>query len=181
MPNRMPHSCATGGCRNAAPVGQAYCDVCAAKRTAADRTPSAVTKLYQTRRWKDPVNGVAILVRNKNPFCQYIHPETGIQCTQESKVVHHLVDPKDNARLFFDWANLVAVCTEHHQGGQRGETQGYHYCHTMGYGVEYSHGYAYPYWHEKYVPIQCSNGRAVLYTVSNASAEAIKKALAEPI
>lgn len=180
MPHRLPHSCAQPGCSHAAPAGQPYCDSCQAKRPATEeRAPSPVAKLYQTRRWKDATNGVAALVRVKNPTCQFID-ERGVQCTHASAVVHHLVDPKDNPTLFFDWQNLVAVCVGHHQGGQRGETQGYRYCHTMGaLGAVYFHGYLFPVWHEKYVPQ--SSEYVVDLTTSSVGTAAILKALAEPI
>lgn len=131
------------------------------------------------RRWKDPKNGIAALMRSRNPICQYLD-DRAVQCRRASAVVHHLVDPKDTPTLFFDWSNLVAVCAEHHQGGQRGETQGYKYCHTIGMmGIIYYHGYLFPAWHEKYV---ASTGDVMLsYSSTSVGAGAIAKALAEEI
>ena len=88
--------------------------------------------LHDTARWKHPVNGVSALVRKYNPLCQWVNPATGKQCTQPSQVVHHLIDPKINPDVFFSWNNLVAVCKDHHSGGQVGDTQNYSYCHTIG-------------------------------------------------
>lgn len=176
MPSRPDHSCANGGCRNVAPAGKAYCPPCAAIRDAAPRIKDrSIQRLYDSRRWRD----LSPLLRSKNPLCQFLS-DTGAQCQHASTVVHHLVDPKDNALLFFDWNNLVAVCTEHHQGGQRGETQGYHYCHTIGpLDTIYAHGYLFPFWHEKYVPQR--DEFVVHSTTSSVGSAAILKALQEPI
>jgi hypothetical protein len=180
MPERHLHSCNSGGCSNAAPAGQSYCDKCTAARKqmpAAKGPARPFSKLYDSSRWRG-ATGTSALVRSKNPICQYLSDD-GEQCTHASAIVHHLVDPKDNAALFFDWKNLVAVCVGHHQGGQRGETQGYFYCHTIGFhGAVFPHGFLFPVWHEEYLP-----PRANLVQLSSTSvgAAAIAAALAEPL
>jgi hypothetical protein len=183
MPERHAHSCGTGGCSNAAPAGQAYCDACQKRRppTSFRGGSGALDNPFgNSRRWKDQDKGVSVLVRRRNPICQYLDAD-GVQCNHASAVVHHLVDPKDDPRLFFSWHNLVAVCTAHHQGGQRGETQGYRYCHTIGFaaGVVYEHGALFPCWHENYVPQR--GGDMVSFTTSTVGNAAILKALQEPI
>jgi hypothetical protein len=183
MPERHMHSCNSGGCPNAAPAGQSYCDRCLAmrKQTPTARgsaPPRAIQKLYDSAQWRKPGTGTAALVRGKNPICQYLD-DNGVQCQHASAIVHHLVDPKDNAALFFDWKNLVAVCAAHHQGGQRGETQEYKYCHTIGFGgAVFSRGFMFPVWHEQYV-----TPRANLVQVSSTAFDAarIAAALAEPL
>lgn len=100
-------------------------------------------------RWRK----ISTLVRSNNPICQFIDKATAQQCQRPSEIVHHLVDPKDAPEQFYDWAILVAVCAEHHQGGQRGETQGYVYCHTIGPNDSiYPHGHGFPLWHRDYRP-----------------------------
>lgn len=181
MPFRTPHACANGTCPNSAPAGQSYCDTCAAQRKDQPPAPKdpVIARLYQSRRWKDKDHGIAALVRSKNPLCQYLD-DSGHQCTHAATIVHHLIDPKDDPSRFFDWLNLVAVCSEHHQGGQRGETQGYRYCHTIGpCDAVYAHGFLFPTWHPKYVA-QDSEFMVSLTTSAVGSA-AILKALQEPI
>lgn len=109
-------------------------------------------KIYGTYRWRYKTQP---LVLSKNPQCQNID-EFGKQCTHKSEAVHHLVDPKDNVSLAFDWTNLVAVCFAHHAGGQRGETQDARYCATIGVldAVYYHKGHTLPTWHPDYKPAQ---------------------------
>lgn len=98
-------------------------------------TEQEVTRWYKTVAWIS----VRDYVIRKNPICQHID-EDGKRCDQASRVVHHLIDPKDAWELRTIWSNLVAICVRHHQGGQRGETQGYRYSPTFGpdpgYGCE---------------------------------------------
>jgi hypothetical protein len=176
MPQRIDHTCASGACRNAVPAGKSFCDACAALRTDTHYAEPEIARLYNSQRWRK----MAALLRSKNPLCQYLD-DFGVQCQHASTICHHLVDPKDNARIFFDWLNVVAVCAAHHQGGQRGETQGYHYCHTIGtMDAVYPHGFVYPVWHAKYEP---PRGGELLVAASTSSvgAAAIAAALAEPI
>ncbi len=182
MPYRTDHACNNACCRNPAPAGQPFCPACTVAR-AANPTPrqrGSHSKLYDQARWKNPTNGTSALVRRRNPICQYID-DFGVQCTQEGGNVHHLVDPRDNFALFHDWSNLVAVCRAHHHGGQRGETIGFKYCHTIGFSGEvFEHGFLYPSWHEKFKP---HTGATALLggIVSSVGREAIRRALAEPI
>jgi hypothetical protein len=178
MPERPLHSCAQPGCSNAAPGGQPYCVSCTANRppeTRFRRYQSEILKLYNSRRWKVETSPI---VRSCNPVCQYLD-ETGKQCHKPSRVVHHLVDPKDDISLFYDWTNLVAICDEHH-GNMQGETHCRRFCHTMGrYNAVYEHGGLYPNWHEKYVPQ--TEQFVVIGTHSAVSKSKILAALAEPI
>lgn len=108
-----------------------------------------VKRLYQSRNWRDRTQPFLL---KKNPLCQFVDSD-GRQCGQPSTIGHHLVDPKDNPELFFAFSNLVGVCANHHAGGQRGETQGYRFCHTIGaLDAVYPHGVCYPEWHKLYVP-----------------------------
>lgn len=182
MPNRPPHACGNNYCRTPAPAGQTYCPDCTAKRAAENppershRGSPEIEKLYNNRRWK----GIIKLIKEKNPLCQYLD-ENGKQCQNPSTICHHLIDPKDRIDLFWDWANICAVCATHHAGGQRGETQGYKFCHTIGcLGVVYSHGYLYPVWHEKYKPWA---GDFTLHEISTTAVgnDKILAALSEPI
>lgn len=99
------------------------------------KTEQEVTRWYKTVEWLN----VRDYVIRKNPLCQFVDDD-GKQCDQASRIVHHIVDPKDAWELRAIWSNLVAVCALHHQGGQRGETQGYRYAPTLGpdpgYGCE---------------------------------------------
>ena len=103
-------------------------------------------------RWKKP-GGVSDLMRQKNPQCQWCDRWTNSQCTRPSEVVHHLKDWKDAPELFFEWSNLVAVCENHHSGGQRGDTQAYFYTNTIGPGDSvYPHSGGWPTWRPEYKP-----------------------------
>ena len=181
MPERHLHSCARGGCPAAVPAGKAFCDSCAVLHKETRSKPEHIAKLYNQRRWKDPAKGVSALVRGKNPLCQFLD-DYGIQCRNASAIVHHLVDPEDDITIFWEWSNLVAVCPSHHQGGQRGETQGYKYAHTIGFmGTVYKHGFLFPCWHENYKPMKSDS--VLLHQISTTAvgAFAIAKALAEPL
>ena len=98
-------------------------------------TEQDVQKFYHTAEWTKTRDYVI----RKNAICQHID-EDGRRCDQASRVVHHLVSPLDDWNRRTDWSNLTAVCPTHHQGGQRGETQGYRYAPTVGpdpgYGCE---------------------------------------------
>jgi len=60
-------------------------------------------------------------VRNDNPICQFCDPATGEQCHAPSRIVHHLVDPRDCNEAALAVSNLVACCFNHHPGGHRGD------------------------------------------------------------
>lgn len=108
-----------------------------------------LVKFYGSKEWTQ----TSLLLRRYNPQCQQIDLDTGEQCTHKSEVAHHLVDPKDDMTKRTDWSNLVAVCYHHHQGGQRGETQGYRYVATIEPGFlgqaekVHHHDGSYPHWH----------------------------------
>jgi len=135
--------------------------------------------LHATYRWR---NSVSPLARALNPVCQWVNPADGKQCTKPSEVVHHLIDPKDAPEKFFDWSNLVCTCADHHQGGQRGETQGYIYCHTVGVADAIYFHHCYPIWHKNYKPPVGSHSEQTLLPLgSTASAvgdDALNAALA---
>ena len=171
MPHLAPHSCATGGCRNAVPAGQPHCDSCQARRPKETRYPQ--DKRYNTAVWRQTSQNV----RRYNPICQLLD-DTGKQCTNKSDVVHHLRDPKDAPELFLDWKNLVAICTEHH-GHMQGETFGRRFVHTIGFQRVFEHGWLYPNTHPDYTPQTAPI--QVAGTHSAVSKEAILKALSEPL
>src|SRR2546423_12174942 len=74
-----------------------------------ERDRDSMRPLYKTARWVK----FAALVKNCNPQCQ--RTVNGQQCTQPSKVVHHLVSPRVRPELFLDWQYVVAICAEHHE------------------------------------------------------------------
>jgi len=104
---------------------------------------------YDSYRWRVKT---APLVKDWNPQCQRLFDD-GKQCEHPSEAVHHLADPTLNPKLAFDWHNLVAVCFQHHAGGQPGETQGHRYCATIGpLNQIYRHkGDLLPTWHRDYI------------------------------
>lgn len=109
-------------------------------------------KFYDTADWAQ----TSKLVKHYNPQCQRILPD-GTQCTHPPTITHHLIDPRDAAHLCLSWSNLVAVCAEHHEGGQRGETQDETYCHTIGpLSAVYKHvpDGGYPCWRPEYNPAE---------------------------
>jgi hypothetical protein len=114
-----------------------------------------------------------------NPVCQRLF-DSGDQCNKPSTVVHHLVDPKDAPDKAHDRANLVAVCAEHHPGGQRGETMGYRYCATIAnHVIHYHPGGQLPTWHPKFhKPSPGSISLLAGTSTSAVGAAAIDRALA---
>ena len=133
--------------------------------------------LYDRRDWRD---GTSKNVRCYNAQCQHINDD-GSQCQKPSRVVHHLIDPKDSPEKAHDWSNLVAVCFAHHPGGQRGETQGARYCATVGPHAIHFHGInLLPHWHDEYVPLPKASIASQAGTSSTAvGAAAIDAALGE--
>jgi hypothetical protein len=109
-------------------------------------------KFYDTADWRD----TSSLLKSYNGICQRILPD-GTQCQNPSTIGHHSLDPRDAPHLCLAWSNLVAVCAEHHEGGQRGETQGETYCHTIGpMNAVYKHvpDGGYPCWRPEYNPAE---------------------------
>jgi len=107
---------------------------------------------HALRRWRDHT---APLVISKNPLCQFIDSQTGQQCRYPSTIVHHLADWKQRPDLFFEWSNLVAVCKQHHPGGQAGENPAApaQYVATIGVmNLVFDHGCGMPDWHHDAKP-----------------------------
>jgi hypothetical protein len=67
-----------------------------------------VRHLYKTAQWLK----FREQVKSCNPRCQRII--NGEQCTQPSKLVHHIISPKVAPSLCYDWRNVLGVCAEHH-------------------------------------------------------------------
>jgi len=143
MGDRPPIACKSAYCSGHA-VKNRLCATClkAAVPTAAvsaykTRVANDPTKLlYDRAEWKGPRGTQKAIIR-QNPLCQFL--SNGVQCNRPSTDVHHLRDPKDFPELMHDPENLCAVCKQHHQGGQRGDTQGYLYVPTIWYGRKYPH------------------------------------------
>jgi len=83
---------------------------------------------YDGYRWRVKTSP---LVKQYNPHCQRLF-DNATQCGKSCEAVHHLRDPMVAPQFAYDWRNLVAVCLEHHAGGQQGETQSARYCATCG-------------------------------------------------
>ena len=131
---------------------------------------------YDSYRWRVKTSP---LVKQWNPQCQRLHDD-GTQCGKPSEAVHHLQDPTLFPKLAFDWRNLVAVCFEHHAGGQPGETQGERYCATCGpLNQIYMHkGGLLPSWHRKYVaPVNSDISRLRGTATSFVGEDEVDKAL----
>jgi hypothetical protein len=133
--------------------------------------------IYDKRNWRDRTSKN---VRAYNPICQRLH-EDGKQCEKPSNIVHHLIDPKDAPEKAHDWSILVATCTAHHAGGQRGETQGARYCATIGPHTIHYHGiHVLPAWHDDYKPLpETSITRLGGTTTTAVGSAAIDAALGE--
>jgi hypothetical protein len=83
------------------------------------KKPSAhdsIDRLYHSSQWQNETSPV---LRSLNPRCQVIHAN-GQRCKNPSAVVHHVVSPRADITKFFDFGNLVAICTECH-GPEEGE------------------------------------------------------------
>ena len=69
-------------------------------------TQQDLEKFENGRTWRK----LSAKVRNDNPICQFIDPDTKEQCRYPSTVVHHLTDPRDCNELALAVSNLVACC-----------------------------------------------------------------------
>lgn len=135
---------------------------------------------HHTNLWKHPTKGISAQCRRLNPICQFLDKESGQQCTHASTVVHHLADWKDEPDLFFSWNNLVALCADHHAGGQRGETQQNSYVDTVGVcDAIYEHGNGLPHWHPKFIAVDAGGLPPGCGTTAVGNA-ALDAALAQP-
>jgi hypothetical protein len=146
MPTMPLRECCKPGCHVLVTSG--YCDKHKTEPQAQGSAPRRNEAFYQTRIWRT----TSTLVRKFNPICQRVID--GKQCTRPSEVVHHIVDPSVNADWKLDWDVLVAVCAEHHAGGQMGAAADEVYVYTYGvYDSVYPHpghdgGHAV--WHKDY-------------------------------
>jgi hypothetical protein len=64
--------------------------------------------LYDTSRWRNLQHKIIVA----DCFCRRII--AGVRCDRPSKIVHHLVSPRQRPDLMFVVSNLVAVCRDHH-------------------------------------------------------------------
>ena len=110
-------------------------------------------KFYDTADWRETSN----TLKRYNPLCQRILAD-GKQCQKPPTVSHHLIDPRNAPHLRLAFSNLVAVCANHHPGGQCGADEAEVYCRTIGpMEASYAHGHdIWPSWHRNYIPLACA-------------------------
>lgn len=110
-----PKSCSD--CGQPSTRGSRYCEkhvvqnAAAATRRDYDQRRAAndeVWGMYQTPAWR----GFRALMVRENVICQRLH--NGVQCHNLSKIVHHLISPRQRPELFRDPANVVCLCEHCH-------------------------------------------------------------------
>jgi hypothetical protein len=117
MPLKPPRACKTPTCNGHA-VAHDLCEKCLAERPAHVITKANFREnmpLYNSKEWKS----FRPLLIARNPICQRINAD--IRCTNPSKIVHHLQDPRVRPDLKLSACNAVAVCANCHPGGQAGD------------------------------------------------------------
>jgi hypothetical protein len=113
--------CRQPGCSQLV-VGSGYCD--RHKQNNA-RTNDRVNKLYDLHPWSG-VNGIATVVKAKNPLCQKLIREGGrlIRCRHFSYLVHHRLSPRQRPDLFLSVydengvSQLIALCADCHPNSE---------------------------------------------------------------
>jgi hypothetical protein len=130
MAANVPTACRTPGCSGTCypETGHSYCEDCEAAKAKEATTPQPAhlrwpikkpkgaertehDRILATSQWK---NRTSPTMKACNPLCQRVLPN-GKQCWRAAKEVHHL---DDNPTLFFNPANLVGLCAEHHPKSQ---------------------------------------------------------------
>lgn len=111
--------CKQHGCPNKTREG--YCPAHkqdnAAKDNDRQRKQNPVNRMYDAARWRGP-DGFRQWLLKQNVICQRL--TAGVQCTDISTVIHHLVSPRVNPDLFLSPGNCVCLCSTHHPGGEAG-------------------------------------------------------------
>ncbi len=121
MAGHLPKACARQGCGNTSTDGHPLCVECRAAKAAEDKERDAqrkrtnpTSRLRAKRAWRDRLSPAMIA---QNPICQRLD-HNGEQCRNPSRVVHHLIAPGTDSRLFFDAKNLVALCETCHPSSE---------------------------------------------------------------
>jgi 5-methylcytosine-specific restriction endonuclease McrA len=73
-------------------------------------------KLYHCVRWFR----LRRMILEDNYLCQRIIAWSQLQCENSASIVHHLRSPKEYPAGMYDPANLVALCSDCHPGGEAG-------------------------------------------------------------
>ena len=110
--------CKQPACGNRTRNEKGYCDVHVHKNMTTDyqheRCKDIVDKLYGCARWYR----LRRMVLEQNYQCQrFLGFE---QCTKPSRVIHHLISPRERPELMYETTNLVALCDSCHPGGAAG-------------------------------------------------------------
>lgn len=97
--------------------GERYCE----KHLEANVAATARREANTLRNRHDSVGGIydrqpwpgfqARMIRN-NVICQRL--QDGVQCRNKSKVVHHLISPRQDMSRFVDPTNVVCLCAHCH-------------------------------------------------------------------
>jgi hypothetical protein len=86
-----------------------------------DNTRKRQRALYDKERHSDPISKMynanwdrlKMMLRNRgNVICQRL--VDGKQCTHLVEIFHHIISPRENRALMYDWRNIVGVCKQHH-------------------------------------------------------------------
>lgn len=88
------------------------------QRDKARRAAANLRGLYNTKRWRDPVTGLRakVIARDGGACCMCSTFLIGKAPAPNSAVVDHITKPEGNLMLFWDEANLQAVCKGCHDG-----------------------------------------------------------------
>jgi 5-methylcytosine-specific restriction protein A len=116
MGERFQRRCNEPGCTTRTADRSGYCP-----KHVADNTRKRQRALYDAERHKDPISKgynviwdrIKTMLRNRgNVICQRI--VDGQQCRMPVEIFHHLISPRENPALMYDWQNIVGVCRQHH-------------------------------------------------------------------
>jgi hypothetical protein len=110
MPRRPDRDCL--GCHKATDpttLLKGRCPTCAGAKQEHTNATRSDDARYQTAAW----HRFSLWLRGLNPICQHID-EHGKQCTQWSRMVHHIKSVAEYPHLMYVAENCVCLCFRHH-------------------------------------------------------------------
>src|ERR1700730_14328179 len=116
MGDRFQKRCNEPGCPERTSESSGYCpkhltdNTRKRQRAVFDKARHSTT---ESRMYNVVWDRLKTMVWNRgNEICQRI--VDGKQCRTPVEIFHHLISPRENSRLMYDWRNIVGVCRQHH-------------------------------------------------------------------
>lgn len=104
--------CKQVGCLNRTRNEGGYCDGHKLENTTVQsrrlQNADPINKMYH----REPWTSYRIMLLNNNPICQRLH--NGMQCTNASTLVHHLLSPRIYPQGFVSPDCTIALCANCH-------------------------------------------------------------------